>query len=138
MRKINKKANNVGDINSRKNKQNVLNAIIRTVEKKTGLTYSQLKKEYPEDKLFSIALQYVTTTKKAVCTAFKLPIEACCRYKRHLEDAGLLVESANDVVCPYTKHLARLISTNPKEFDRLKKIKPIQGNLFDGLGGLEA
>jgi hypothetical protein len=107
-----------------------LQFIIKLVEKGTCLSISELKKIYAEDKLFAVALNYVTTTKKALCTALNIPIEAGCRYKRTLEKDGNLVQSIDEVICPYTKHLAHLISTNPKEFERLLKSNNSQLKLF--------
>ncbi len=102
-----------------KDKVSVLKYIKNRVENGTGLVLSELKNEYNEEQLFFIALKYITTTKKALCKALDIPVEAGCRYKRKFEKQGLLVESAEDVVCPYTLHPAKLLSTNPDEFDDL-------------------
>lgn len=99
-----------------------LQFIISKIESGTGLRLSQLKDRYSEDKLFFIGLRHVTTTKKALCEALNIPVEAACRCKRKLEKDGQLVQSAVKVVCPYTKHFAHLISTNPSEFDKLKRM----------------
>jgi hypothetical protein len=107
-----------------------LNLIIKEVEKGTGLCYSELKNQYLEEHLFYVALKHVTTTKKAICTAFSIPVEAGCRYKRNFEKQGLLIQSIDKVFCPFTKHPAHLISTNPIEFERLLKSKTNQLNLF--------
>jgi hypothetical protein len=107
-----------------------LNLIIKEVEKGTGLCYSELKNQYLEEHLFYVALKHVTTTKKAICTAFSIPVEAGCRYKRNFEKQGLLVQSDKKFVCPFTKHFARLISTNPAEFERLKKSNTNQLKMF--------
>jgi len=111
-------------------KKLVLQFIIKEVENGTGLRFSELKKQYSEEQLFSLALKYVTTTKKALCTAFSIPVEAGCRYKRTLEKEGNLVQSIDEVICPFTKHPAHLISTNPEEFQRLQKSNSNQLNLF--------
>jgi hypothetical protein len=108
-----------------------LKFIIIQVEKGTGLSLYALKRNYSEDKLFAIALKHVTTTKKALCTALNIPIEAGCRYKRTLEKDGNLVQSIDEVICPVTKHPAHLISTNPKEFERLLKSNNNQTKLFE-------
>lgn len=108
----------------------VLQFIIKEVENGTGLDFSELKKQYSEEQLFSLALKYVTTTKKALCTALNIPVEAGCRYKRTLEKEGNLVQSIDEVMCPFTKHPAHLISTNPKEFQKLQKSNSNQLNLF--------
>ena len=113
-----------------KGKKFILQSVINQVEKGTGLTLKQLKLKYSEDRLFYIGLQHITTTKKAFCKALDIPIEAGCRYKRTLEKSGLLVQSAKEVVCPYTKHFAHLISTNPKEFDKLRESTTNQLKLF--------
>lgn len=114
-----------------KDKNLTLQYIIKQVEKGTGLSFSELKKQYSEEHLFSLALKHVTTTKKALCTAFNIPVEAGCRYKRTLEKEGNLVQSIDEVICPFTKHPAHLISTNPKEFERLLKSNTNQLNLFE-------
>lgn len=113
-----------------KDKQLTLNYIIRAVEKGTGLSYYQLKEQYSEERLFREALKHITTTKKALCTVLNIPVEAGCRYKRELEKCGLLVQSTDEVICPLTKFPAHLISTNPKEFERLSKTNTNQLQLF--------
>ena len=114
-----------------KDKYLTIQFIINQVEKGTGLSISELKKQYSEDTLFAIALKHVTTTKKALCTALNIPVEAGCRYKRTLEKRGSLIQSIDEVICPFTKHQAHLISTNPKEFERLLKSNTNQLNLFE-------
>lgn len=113
-----------------KDKNLTLQFIVNQVEKGTGLSFSELKRQYSEEHLFSLALKHITTTKKALCTAFNIPVEAGCRYKRTLEKEGNLVQSIDEVICPFTKHQAHLISTNPKEFDKLLKSNIKQLNLF--------
>ncbi|WP_163322983.1 hypothetical protein [Draconibacterium mangrovi] len=115
---------NIADSNS------FVNALREQVERGTGKSFFQLKLEFGEDKLFFIALQHVTATKKAICEAMGIPVEAACRYKRSWQKDGLLVESIDEVKCPITKHSAHLLSTNPAEFDRLRKSKFKQLNLF--------
>ena len=114
-----------------KDKNLTLQYIIKQVEKGTGLSFLELKKQFSEEHLFSLALKHVTTTKKALCTALNIPVEAGCRYKRTLEREGNLVQSIDEVICPFTKHPAHLISTNPKEFERLLKSNTNQLNLFE-------
>lgn len=104
-----------------KDKKLTLNFIVKQVEKGTGHKLSDLKENYSEEQLFFTALKFVTTTKKAVCTALGIPVEAGCRYKRALEQCGQLVQSNDKVFCPITNHPAHLISTNHKEFNRLRK-----------------
>ncbi len=115
------KSNHENSPNKRqgKDKVSVLKYIKTRVENGTGLMLSELKNEYNEEQLFFIALRHITTTKKALCKALDIPVEAGCRYKRRYEKEGLLMESAEDVICPYTKHNARLLSTNPDEFGDL-------------------
>jgi hypothetical protein len=108
-----------------------LKYIVKEVEKGTGLSFSELKNYYSEELLFSVALRHVTTTKKALCTALNIPVEAGCRYKRTLEKDGFLVQSIDEVICPFTKHPAHLISTNPNEFRRLLKSNTNQLSLFE-------
>lgn len=114
-----------------KDKYLTLQFIVKQVEKGTGLSFTELKKQYSEEYLFNLALQHVTTTKKALCTALNIPVEAGCRYKRTLEKEGNLVQSIDEVYCPFTKHPAHLISTNPKEFERLRKSNTNQLSLFE-------
>lgn len=114
-----------------KDKYLALQFIVKQVEKGTGLSFSELKKQYSEEQLFYLALKHVTTTKKALCTALNIPVEAGCRYKRTLEKEGNLVQSIDEVICPFTTHPAHLISTNPKEFERLLKSNTNQLDLFE-------
>jgi hypothetical protein len=104
--------------------------IINSIEKGTGRKLTELRKTYSEDALFKLSLQFVTTTKKALCTALNIPVEAGCRYKRSLEKEGKLVQSIDEFICPITKHPAHLISTNPNEFESLLKSNSSQLNLF--------
>lgn len=114
-----------------KDKNLILAFILKQVERRTELSLSELKSKFSEEQLFAIALKHVTTTKKALCTALNIPVEAGCRYKRTLEKEGNLVQSINVVICPFTKHSAHLISTNPREFARLLKSNSNQLSLFD-------
>ncbi|MFI2744199.1 hypothetical protein ACG2LH_15805 [Zhouia sp. PK063] len=112
-------------------KEIVLKSIIKNIEKGTNKKLSELRTELKEEDIFRISLKYVTTTKKALCSALNIPVESGCRYKRSLEKNGLLVQSVDEVICPYTKHMAHLISTNPKEFNKLLKSKSNQTKLFE-------
>ena len=114
-----------------KDKYLSLQFIVKQIERGTGLSLLELKKQYSEEHLFAVALMHVTTTKKALCTAIDIPIEAGCRYKRTLEKQGNLVQSIDLVICQFTKHPAHLISTNPKDFERLLKSNTNQTNLFE-------
>jgi len=109
-------SNNLIPNDNGKEKKEVLNFIKTQVEKGTGHTIYELKKMYSEEVLFYKALKHVTTTKKALCKSLNLNIDNACRFKRNYELKGLLKESINDVVCPFTKHPAKLLSTNPDEF----------------------
>lgn len=131
MKNQNNKANAFQHKRRAQDKQFVLQSIVKQVEKGTGASISELKNRYSEETLFAVALKHVTTTKKALCKALQINIDNACRYKRRLEIDGLLVQSIDEVVCPFTKHLAHLISTNPKEFERLQKSKSNQIKLFE-------
>jgi hypothetical protein len=113
-----------------KDKDLILDFIRKQVQKGTGKSLSELKKKYSEERLFYIGLKYTTTTKKAYCKALNINIDNACRYKRNLEVGGYLVQSIDEVICPYTNHKARLISTNPNEFERLQKSKSNQLKMF--------
>lgn len=103
-----------------KSRAEIRQILIGIVEKGEGKSLAELKKNHPEDSLFRIGLKHVTITKKPFCEAMGIPVEAGCRYKRNLEKQRLLVESREDVICPFTKFPARLISTNPDEFEKLE------------------
>jgi hypothetical protein len=110
---------------------------IRTqVEKGTGKPLSQLKKQYSNIKRYKLALFYVTTTNKAVCEAMNVPVEAGTRYKDALEKSGMLVASIEKFICPYTKEKGvQFLSTNPDEFEKLKKSNNTQLNIWEGENG---
>lgn len=114
----------------RKDRALILQFIISKVENGTGKTLSELKKEYSEERLFYTGLKHITTTKKAFCKALNINIDNACRYKRALEINGYLVQSTDEVFCPFTNHKAHLISTNPKEFERLQKSNSNQLKMF--------
>ncbi len=113
-----------------KDKQIVLKSIREKVENGTGLTFSELKRDYSEEKLFYFSLEHVTTTNKAICEAMQIPTEAGCRYKRTYEKIKILVSSIDKIICPFTGDLAHLLSTNEKEFEELTKSKSNQLKLF--------
>lgn len=106
---------------SKQNKRTHLNRVIQAVEKGTGYSVNDLKSIYSEEKLFLIALKHVSTTKKSLCKALGLGIDNCCRYKRDLEKKGILVESIESVTCYYSGCSAKLLSTNPEKFNKLRK-----------------
>ena len=112
-------------------KKLIIQFIKNQVEKGTGLSLSDLKEIHTEERLFSVALWHVTTTKKALCKALNMPVEAACRYKRKRETEGNLVQSLDTISCPFTKHQAHLLSTNPREFAKLLKSNTNQLNLFE-------
>lgn len=112
-------------------KQLIKQFILKEVEKGTGLNLTELKNKYSEQHLFFIALKHITTTKKALCKSLDINIDNACRYKRELELNGNLVQSIDEIVCPYTGCMAHLISTNSKEFQRLQKSNSNQLNLFE-------
>jgi len=113
-----------------KDKVLILDFIRKQVEKGTGKSLAELKNEHSEERLFYTGLRYITTTKKAFCKALNINIDNACRYKRNFEKNGYLVQSTDEVVCQYTKHKAHLISTNPKEFERLQKSNTNQLKMF--------
>lgn len=131
MKNQNNKANTFQHKRQPQDTQLVLQFIVKQVENGTGFSISELKKKYSEETLFAVALKHVTTTKKALCKALELNIDNACRYKRRLEIDGLLVQSIDEVICPFTKYSEHLITTNPKELERLQKSKSNQTKLFE-------
>lgn len=108
----------------------LIKEIRKAVEKETGLTFSELKKKYSEQTLFYKVLRCVNTTKKVVCKAFDINIDNACWYKRDYEKIGLLVQSVDEVKCPYSVCMAHLLSTNEKMFAELTKSNTNQLKLF--------
>ena len=113
-----------------KDKQILVETIRKQIESKSGRTIDYWRENADQLTVFYLGAKYVTTTKKVLTLALKLPIEHCCRYKRKLEKNGYLVQSIKPIICPFTKHPAHLISTNPNEFERLTNINNNQLNLF--------
>ena len=113
-----------------KYKKSLIQFIIKTIELKTGLSISELKKKYSDERLYILGLYHVTTTNKAICEALEIPIEAGTRIKRKAEKLGKLVASKIDIICPFTKDFAKALSTNPMEFERLTLMDNNQLNLF--------
>lgn len=107
-------ANGIG-----KDKYLNLQYIQSQVELGTRLSLKELKKKYSEEHLFYVALKHITTTKKALCKSLNINIDNACRFKRNYELEGLLKESINNEVCPFAKYPAKLLSTNPDEFEKL-------------------
>ena len=85
----------------------------------------------PELKRYYLGLKYVTTSNNAICKALNVPIEAGTRYKVELESNYNLVASADKFKCDYTGEYVQFLSTNPAEFERLKKSDINQLNLFE-------
>lgn len=102
-----------------KGKQILINYIVRTIEKNRGLTLSELKRTKTQKELYRIGLFYFTTTNKTICEALNIPIEAGTRRKRDLEKEGRLRASIKKGFCPLTKHPAKFLSTNPKNYNDL-------------------
>ena len=121
---------NSSNFSRNEDKQFVIKSITNTIENLTGLTIEEFKTGLPEDQLFYKALYYCTATKKAICSALGIPIEAGCRYKRRFEKSGRLIQSASKIICPFTKHKANELSTNPDEFERLTKSKQYRLDLW--------
>lgn len=69
-------------------------------------------KTLTEEQLFFKALKVQPVTKKAICEAFDLNIEAICRFKRVCEINGTLKQSKKKVICQFTGHYAHLLTTN--------------------------
>lgn len=113
------------------NKIFTLQFIRKQIENGSGKPLSQVIKEYSELRRYKLALWYVTTTNKAVCEAMCIPVEAGTKYKRRLEKIGHLVSSIDQFRCPYTGDLAHLLSTNPKEFERLQESRFKQLKMFN-------
>ncbi|SDX19231.1 hypothetical protein [Aequorivita viscosa] len=111
----------LSNIRQRKDKQLLKDYIIRTIEDKTGKPIQLLRKNHTQRELYKIGLYYVTTTNKAICEALKIPVEAGTRRKRELEKEGRLIASAKKRICPFTKHPARFLTTNPDQYRELLK-----------------
>ena len=116
-------------LNQFKDKHLVLENIVKSVEKGTFCTITELKDKYSKESFFYVCLQHVTTTKKALCTALGIGIDNACRYKRKYELDELLVQSIDKLRCPLTNELANYLSTNPSEFAKLRKSNTNQTKL---------
>lgn len=68
--------------------------------------------KHSQETRLKLSLKVLPTTAKVVSKAFKIPIESLCRRKRSLEIAGHLQSSRKQVICPYTKHYAKLLTTD--------------------------
>jgi len=114
-----------------KDREFIAEFIRKEIENRLGISFNDFLIEYSEIGRYYWALHFVSTTNKAVCEAISVPVENGTRYKKTLEENGKLVTSIDEFTCPYTGHLAHLISTNPKAFDELRKSNSNQLNLFD-------
>lgn len=112
-----------------KNQEAVL-LIRKQILERSNLAFETILK-LPEWKRYYLGLQYVTTSNNAICKALDVPIEAGTRYKAELENNYNLVASADKFQCNYTGEYVQFLSTNPEEFERLKKSDINQLNLFE-------
>jgi hypothetical protein len=112
-----------------KNKDAVL-LIRKEIIESSNLAFETILK-LPELKRYYLGLKYVTTSNNAICKALIIPVEAGTRYKVELENNYNLVASSNKFQCDYTGEYVQFLSTNPAEFERLKKSDINQLNLFD-------
>ncbi|MFV5695161.1 hypothetical protein ACM55G_06940 [Flavobacterium sp. LB3P122] len=112
-----------------KNKDAV-SSIRKEIIKSSSLAFETILK-LPELKRYYLGLKYVTTSNNAICKAISIPIEAGTRYKADLENNYYLVASSDKFQCDYTGEYVQFLSTNPAEFERLKKSDINQLNLFD-------
>ena len=112
-----------------KNKDAVL-LIRKEILKSSILDFETILK-LPELKRYYLGLKYVTTSNNAICKALSIPVEAGTRYKVELENNYNLVASSDKFQCDYTGEYVQFLSTNPAEFERLKKSDINQLNLFD-------
>jgi hypothetical protein len=99
-------------------KQEYINFVRESVLKFYISKY-EVFKTLPEETLFFKALKVQPVTKKAICEAFDLNIEAMCRFKRSLEKNGKLKQSKKKVVCQFTGHYAHLLTTNTFLFNSI-------------------
>lgn len=67
-------------------------------------------------------LQNHIATNTMVSEATGIPQKNICRYKRDLENAGLLAEVKKGY-CQITKHWAYYLTTNPKYFPKSNQLK---------------
>ena len=112
-----------------KNKEAVL-LIRKEIIESSNLSFETILK-LPELKRYYLGLKHITTSNNAICKALSIPIEAGTRYKVELENNYNLVASSDKFQCDYTGEYVQFLSTNPEEFERLKKSDINQLNLFD-------
>lgn len=104
--------------------------IRKVIIESSGLSFDTILK-LPELKRYYLGLKYITTSNNAICKALSIPVEAGTRYKVELENNYNLVASADKFQCSYTGEYVQFLSTNPAEFERLKKSDTNQLNLFE-------
>lgn len=102
-----------------KDKQIYIDFVRKTVLTKLSISYSELKRTHTQDRIFFVALQHVTATKKAICTAFDLEVERQCRTKREFEKQDLLVQTFKRYRCKFTGEPAHYLTTNPDKFNEI-------------------
>ena len=113
-----------------KDRQKVVQYFRTLIENATDKPFSQLLIEYSDINRYYLALQYVTTSNKAVCEAMEIPVEAGTWYKADLENTNSLVVSKDPFRCPYTGEMVQFLTTNPAEFERLRKTNDTQLKMF--------
>ncbi|TXE10501.1 hypothetical protein ES711_00915 [Gelidibacter salicanalis] len=91
----------------------------KTVLTKLNVSYSELKRTHSQDRIFFLALQHVTATKKAICTAFDLEVERQCRNKRDFEKSGQLVQTLKRHKCKFTGEPAHYLTTDKSKFNEI-------------------
>jgi hypothetical protein len=102
-----------------KDNSSVCKLIVSYVEEGSNSTIEELKKNLNEKELFFEALKHVVTTQKSLIKALEINVDNCCWYRRELKEENLLVESDEDYHCPYTRHQAKLLTTNKGLFNAL-------------------
>ena len=97
-------------------------AFVRESVLKFYISNYEVFKTLPEEILFFKALKVQPVTKKAICKAFDLNIEAMCRLKRRLEKNGKLKQSKKKVVCQFTRYMIGAIFLKRLDVTILRKI----------------
>jgi len=104
---------------------------IKLLEVSSGMSFIEIVESFSEIQRFQFALKHLTTTSSVVSAIFGSYVKQknSCRYKSFLEENCQLVASTEEVICPYTGFKARLLTTNPLEFEKLKSTNQLR--LFD-------
>lgn len=110
------KANNPQQTARFQSKQIYIKFYQKEVLSHYNISFAKFVKLSHERRL-NYSLKVLPTSAKVVSKAFKIPIESLCRRKRELEIAGRLQTSRKYAVCPYTKHYARLLTTDELLFN---------------------